>query len=206
MRMTRALVVAAAGLLSIQLMPMAMTNPPVETEVPATPAAHAVLRRACYDCHSNETRWPWYAYVAPASWLVARDVHLARTAVNFSTWHRIDPVRRRSVLRVIVHRINGGHMPPWFYVALHREAKLSNNDRAILRDWAISVARGPAARQMARHQRERDGVFSRSLRNVPRRQSGELASDGFFETMNVTTTLEQRLLNRRSGRPTSSGR
>jgi hypothetical protein len=56
-------------LVAIQLVPVDRTNPPVEEEAPASPEVRAVLRRACYDCHSNETVWPWYSRVAPMSWL-----------------------------------------------------------------------------------------------------------------------------------------
>jgi hypothetical protein len=75
-------------LVVIQFVPVDRSNPPVTSEVPASPEARAVLRRACYDCHSNETVWPWYSKVAPVSWLVARDVHKGREELNFSTWDR----------------------------------------------------------------------------------------------------------------------
>jgi hypothetical protein len=62
-------------LIAIQFVPIgAVGNPPVTRDVPAAPQVKAILRRACYDCHSNETRWPWYSCIAPVSWLIARDV------------------------------------------------------------------------------------------------------------------------------------
>ncbi len=73
------------ALVAIQLVPVDRTNPPVETEVPATVEVRSILRRACYDCHSNETVWPWYTRIAPISLLVARDVHEGREALNLST-------------------------------------------------------------------------------------------------------------------------
>ncbi len=147
----RTIMVAAAVLLSIQLIPVRGTNPPIETDVPAAPGVRAVLRRACYNCHSNETHWPWYAYVAPISWLVGHDVEAGRRAVNFSKWQTIDPLRQRSAMRTIVHRVAKGHMPPWFYVALHPEARLSENDRNVLREWAaLAIARAPAGQQASR--------------------------------------------------------
>ena len=85
-----ALAVVLAG---IQLVPVERTNPPVESEVAAPPAARAVLRRACYDCHSHETRGPWYAQVAPISWLVANDVQEGRRELNCSQWQRRDARR-----------------------------------------------------------------------------------------------------------------
>jgi hypothetical protein len=73
----------ALGIL-IQLIPIRRDNPPATGSVAAPPEVMSILRRSCYDCHSNETIWPWYSRVAPVSWLVARDVHEGRRHVNFS--------------------------------------------------------------------------------------------------------------------------
>ncbi len=83
-----AIAVLIIALVAIQLVPVDRTNPPVETEVPATVEVRSILRRACYDCHSNETVWPWYSRIAPISWLVARDVREGREKVNLSTWNQ----------------------------------------------------------------------------------------------------------------------
>ncbi len=122
----------------IQLFPTETRNPPVEQDVPATPAARSVLRRACYDCHSNETRWPWYSRVAPVSWLVAHDVRAGREELNFSTWNRYDTKHRIELLAESWEEIVEGEMPPWFYLPAHRDAELSASDRASLRSWALS--------------------------------------------------------------------
>ena len=78
---------------SAQLVPVERTNPPVEAEIVAEPEVHALLRRACYDCHSHETVWPWYAWVAPVSWLVAHDVDHAREELDFSRFESYDAKR-----------------------------------------------------------------------------------------------------------------
>jgi len=114
------------------------------------PEVRTVLRRACYDCHSNETRWPWYAHVAPVSWLIAHNVMEGRQAINFSTWQALDPTQQRSAMRGIVFRVAKGRMPPWFYGALHPEARLSENDRTILREWALSLARASVTERGSR--------------------------------------------------------
>lgn len=75
-------------LVGIQFVPVARVNPPVVAEVPAPAAVRAILRRACYDCHSHETVWPCYSQVTPFSWLVAHDVRQGREGLNFSTWNR----------------------------------------------------------------------------------------------------------------------
>jgi hypothetical protein len=126
----------AAAFLGIQLVPIERSNPPVEEEVPATPEAREVLRRACYDCHSNEVVWPWYARIAPISWLVARDVREGREAVNFSTWNRLDEHERREALEESWEAIDHGDMPLWFYPPLHPEARLTDADRNLLDHWS----------------------------------------------------------------------
>ena len=132
-----ALISVAAGvlLLAIQLVPVSRDNPPVEQVVPAPPGVIQVLERACYDCHSHETRWPWYANVAPVSWLVADDVAEAREHLNFSTWNRYDEEEKREKLEEIWEEVEEGEMPLWFYVPLHPEAELSDSDEMLIQRW-----------------------------------------------------------------------
>jgi Haem-binding domain len=123
----------------VQFVPVERTNPPVEEEVSAPANVRAMLRRACYDCHSNETRWPWYSHVAPVSWLVAHDVHEARKHLNFSTWNQYDPKRQARKLHEVWEEVEEGEMPLWYYLAIHRDAALSDADRALLRAWATAT-------------------------------------------------------------------
>jgi hypothetical protein len=127
-------------LAGIQVIPVARTNPPVEEEVPAPSEVRAVLKRACYDCHSNESKWPWYSHVAPVSWLIARDVHEGREEMNFSAWNRLSPGKQKKRFRQSWDLVQKGEMPLWFYVPLHPEAKLSETDRLLLKKWALSMA------------------------------------------------------------------
>jgi hypothetical protein len=133
------LVVVFAG---IQLVPVDRTNPPVEADVPASPEVRAILRRACYDCHSNETVWPWYSRVAPVSWLVAQDVHEGRAELNFSTWDRYTTQQQVKKLKESLEEVNEGEMPPWFYLPVHRDAALTAQDRATLHQWAAGTSAG----------------------------------------------------------------
>jgi hypothetical protein len=80
--------------------------------------------RACGDCHSHATEWPWYSHVAPASWLVAHDVEEAREHFNVSTWDR-----GHGDADEAAHEYEEGEMPLWFYVPLHPEAKLTAEER-----------------------------------------------------------------------------
>jgi hypothetical protein len=127
-------------LLGIQFVPVNRANPAVETEVPAPANVLAVLRRSCYDCHSNETVWPWYSHVAPVSWLLARDVQEGRRHLNFSTWNKVKPDRQARKLSEMWNEVESGDMPLWFYLPLHGDARLSAADKDVLRAWAISTS------------------------------------------------------------------
>ena len=135
-RARRGALVAVAALVAIQLVPIDRDNPPVDQEVPASSEVHEILRRACYDCHSHEAKWPCYGYVAPVSWLLAYDIDHAREHVNFSAWGRYDQKQRRKKLEDIREVVEEDEMPPWFYRPLHPEADLSQADRDALQRWA----------------------------------------------------------------------
>jgi hypothetical protein len=123
-------------LIAIQFVPVDRSNPPVTGDVPTAPAVKAVLRRACYDCHPNETQWPWYSHIAPVSWLLARDVREGRAELNLSTWDQYSTRQQVKKLKESWEEVAEGEMPPWFYLPAHREARLSAEDRALLRQWA----------------------------------------------------------------------
>ena len=115
---------------------IARSNPPVTGDIGAPPEVAAVLRRACYDCHSHETVWPWYSRVAPISWLVAHDVREGREELNFSAWDRYDPAKRRKKLAKTVEEVDEEEMPPWYYALVHPDARLSAAERELVRAWA----------------------------------------------------------------------
>lgn len=126
-----------AVLLLAQLVPVSRTNPPVVQDVEAPPEVKAILRRACYDCHSHETVWGPHTYVAPISWLSVHDVDEGREELNFSRWGEERPGRVAKKLREV---LDEEEMPPWFYVVAHPEARLSAADQAALRAWADLLA------------------------------------------------------------------
>ncbi len=132
------ILVAVLGL--IQLIPVERSNPAVEEEIQAPVVVQGILERACYDCHSHATRWPWYARVAPVSWLVAHDVDEGREHLNFSTWNRYDAKERAEKVEEIWEEVEEGEMPLWFYLPLHPEAELSESDHAALKAWALAPA------------------------------------------------------------------
>ena len=100
------------------------------------PSVAALLKNSCYDCHSFETKWPWYSYIAPVSWYVVRDVNAARASLNFSDWPHDDAPRARKRWRHIADAVQNGEMPPPNYNWMHRQARLNAPQRAELVKWA----------------------------------------------------------------------
>src|SRR3990172_9489640 len=125
-----------AVLIVVQFVPVARVNPTEKGQPPAPSEVYALLQRACYDCHSNETRWPWYSRVAPVSFLIARDVTEGRRELNFSTWSQYNERRKSRKLKEIAEQVEQGKMPQWYYVSLHPDAKLSPADRQLIIKWA----------------------------------------------------------------------
>jgi hypothetical protein len=140
----RFLFVVAGLFVAMQLIPIDRTNPPVTGEIPASMAVSSILKRSCYDCHSNETVWPWYSRVAPVSFLVARDVHDGRRHVNFSTWTQYSPARQAKAVKEIGEQVAKGEMPMAIYLPLHQHARLSDADKAAIAAWVKSAEAPPA--------------------------------------------------------------
>ena len=124
------IVVVGALFLAIQLLPYGRqhANPPVTAE-PQWPDVkmRELAVRACFDCHSNQTEWPWYAQVAPLSWVVQNHVEEARARLNFSEWDR--PQEGRGEAAEVVQE---GEMPPGYYTLMHRAARLSSAEKSEL--------------------------------------------------------------------------
>lgn len=89
-----------------------------------SPRTRELARRACFDCHSNQTVWPWYSWLAPASWLVQWDVDEGREHLNFSEFDR-----RQRHAEDCSEELLSGAMPPWQYLPLHPEAELSAEEK-----------------------------------------------------------------------------
>lgn len=121
------------------------SNPPIIAE-PSwnTSTTRALADRACFDCHSNETRWPWYSHVAPMSWLVQDHVDEGRSVLNFSEWNR-----GNSEADEAAEAVREGEMPPRSYLLLHPEARLTDAERE-------QLARGFDASLMATRESRAD--------------------------------------------------
>jgi hypothetical protein len=118
--------------LILQIIPVwaLKTNPPVQQEPQwDSPQTRALAQRACFDCHSNETVWPWYTNVAPVSWLIIMDTVKGRQHLNFSEWGL-----QRAEVDKVEREISGGSMPPSNYILLHPDAALSAAEKQQLID------------------------------------------------------------------------
>ena len=130
-----------AAFIAVQFYRPDFTNPPVvegenllaENQVPEN--VKAILVRSCADCHSNETVYPWYSKISPASWFLADHINEGRREMNFSTWNKSENRRKKKKLEEICEQIESGQMPLPSYLWIHRSAKLSAEEIKTLCDW-----------------------------------------------------------------------
>jgi len=122
-------------LIAIQFIPVNKTNPPVTADLDAPQDVKFILKRSCYDCHSNETKWIWYSNVAPVSWLVASDVEEGREHLNFSEWGNLTRQKIARKKEHIWEEVKEGGMPLSKYLWMHSDAKLSQKDKDIIHEW-----------------------------------------------------------------------
>ena len=129
-----------AGLLLIQLIRIEVPEPPKAKpgdEIQAPPKVMAILKRSCYDCHSNHTQWPWYSDIAPISFEVRSHVKNGRNWLNFSIWNQYDEEKKEKLYKGIAKSIDW-KMPPPDYLWIHKNARLSPEERKLVKDWATS--------------------------------------------------------------------
>lgn len=150
---TKLLITAIALMAVIQFVPAAppKSNPSsdparsFDSVMKPPPEVSSILKRACYDCHSNETKWPAYSYVAPVSWLVQKHVADGRKLLNFSEW--LLPAETEfsdwSGFEKICTEVNTGNMPMSGYVKLHPEAALTEADTKAVCGWVNNKLPGP---------------------------------------------------------------
>jgi hypothetical protein len=134
-------IIAAFALL--QLTNPSFTNPPVKSAfliTNAPPRVAAMLHAACYDCHSSETRRPWYSHIAPMSWQIVKDVNDGRDSLNLSDWPNDNPKRAAKKLEDMSEQISYGDMPLKKYTFIHADARLTESQRKELTDWLDAEA------------------------------------------------------------------
>ena len=121
----------------IQFIPLQRTNPKIDptSELKAPSSVMNILKRSCYDCHSNETKWSKYAYIAPLSFGIVSHVKDGRKALNFSNYKNIPNNIKKMRLKRAIQTVKIDRMPLGSYTLFHKEAKLSKEDKKILIDW-----------------------------------------------------------------------
>ncbi len=103
-------------------------------QIPDT--VQAILKLACYDCHSNNTRYPWYTYVQPVGWLLANHIRDGKEELNFSEFGSYSNRRKQSKLKSIQSQVRDGDMPLYSYTLLHNKARLTDEQKQFIIDWA----------------------------------------------------------------------
>jgi hypothetical protein len=111
----------------------------IEAVVPVPANIDAMIHNSCYDCHSNETRWPWYSQISPVSWWLKSHVNDARRALNFSEFASLTKKKQLKKLDDACDEVKKGDMPLKTYVPMHPAAKLSDADRGALCTWFTSL-------------------------------------------------------------------
>jgi Haem-binding domain/Cytochrome P460 len=130
---------------AVQFTTPKITHPPVTGTLSAPEEVAQIYKRACYDCHSNETKLKWYDKIAPASWLVAEDVKEGRSRFNFSEWGKLSAADQQTILWETVNEMVAGKMPLRSYRALHPDAAISTGDIEVLKRYVNSLPNGKPA-------------------------------------------------------------
>ena len=124
------LAVAVVALVVIQLVPISRTNPSTQAAIAwDSPQTQQLWERTCADCHSNNTRWPWYASIAPSSWLTLTHVNAGRQQMNVSELDKMPAFRKANLANDMAQQIRSGNMPPSDYLILHPDARLSDAEK-----------------------------------------------------------------------------
>jgi hypothetical protein len=123
--------------IAIQFIRPDFTNPAVDEKITLNgdPKVMSLLKTSCYDCHSNETKYPWYQNVAPVSWFLSDHIEQGRKALNFSNWANIDPNMRLKRLERAKQMISNDSMPKHEYLMMHKNAVLNNEEKQMLEDF-----------------------------------------------------------------------
>lgn len=136
--MKKIIIALVVILLGIQFIPVDRKNPPVTMDINAPENISSILRTSCYDCHSNETSWPLYSYIAPVSFLLAGDVKEGRKHLNFSQWDKYSSDEQIKLLEEMIEEVEKENMPLTIYTFTHPNSKLDSNRIKLLKQWVKS--------------------------------------------------------------------
>ena len=134
--MKRALLIILVIFVVMQFIRPVKENLPVDKnlEIKASYEVMKIFKTSCFDCHSNETVWPWYSNIAPFSWVIAPHVAEGRKALNFSIWEEYSLEKKDEKMKAI-YRTAYASMPLPSYISLHESANLTKEQRSMIRDW-----------------------------------------------------------------------
>ena len=138
--MKRAFYIIVGFIILIQFIQVEKTNPKTNPalEIKAPKEVMAILKNSCYDCHSNQVRWPWYSNIAPFSWSIKAHVYNGRAWVNFSIWNSYTKKEKKQKLYEIYRAVYAA-MPLSSYTYFHKDATLVKSQRELIRSWAKDV-------------------------------------------------------------------
>jgi hypothetical protein len=122
--------------IAMQFFQVEHSNPKTDIalEIQAPSEVKAILKKSSFDCHSNEVNYPWYAKIAPVSWMISRHVNSARSLVNISTWESYTQEEKDKKLKEVFRAVYAA-MPMTSYLSMHDEAQISKEERALVREW-----------------------------------------------------------------------
>jgi hypothetical protein len=128
-------IVLGATFLGLQAVPVDRSNPPVQSDFDGPAKIKALIVAKCYDCHSHETVWPWYSYVAPISWSISEHVIEGRKELNFSKWGDYSADKQEEKIGEIYDEILDEYMPLPNYLLLHPETKVTEEEFELVELW-----------------------------------------------------------------------
>ena len=141
-KLTTILVALLILFVLIQLITVNRNNPEfdVEFDFDAPVEIREIVVNSCFDCHSNQTDWPWYSYVAPMSWLVTSHVNDGRQQFNFSEWLKYPEEKQQKIKAEMIEEIEEGDMPLPGYLMLHSNAEITDEKLLVLKSWAFAAS------------------------------------------------------------------
>ena len=178
------LILATGGLTLAFTAKAPVYNPPVTGEIMLPAEVQAILERACYDCHSNETKLNWFDKIPFASAIVAEHVTKGRERLNFSAWNNLSPAEQQSNYWLIYNKVAAKQMPLPDYQLLHPQAKITGTDLSVLRDFLNTVTT-PAVKDTARKPLN---ITQTNTRNLPVAPNGITYDPGYRNWQVLSTT------------------
>lgn len=122
----------------IQFIPVDRSNPAASAALHAPDEVMNILKNSCFDCHSSSTVWPWYSKVAPVSFFIAHHVEEARDELNFSVWQDYPAEKKSKKIDEVWEHVEKGDMPLKSYLVIHKNSRLSQADKEVLKSWTQS--------------------------------------------------------------------